>query len=191
MNQSATQALPFSTYRIETVTVERKPPKPRLPRVPKQIIYWSRLIVEPEVYFKPEYERVAARVMALSAPENIWRPGLFVPPKLLPRIREPRVVMSYPFVGKPRDEHAELLAVNKLVPQMPGREDICQEIMLALWEKKISLDDLKANRADIRGFVRRFTKDNYEVGGYAISLDAPMHTGQSWHDVLAAPEAEP
>lgn len=103
------------------------------------------------------------------------------------KIREPKIVLSYPYIIKPRDEHAELLTVNKLVPPMPGREDICQEIMLALWERKITMDQLRANLADVRSFVRSFKRANYEVGGYAVSLDQPMESGQSWHDVLPDP----
>ncbi len=104
--------------------------------------------------------------------------------------RERRVIIAYPYIVKPSDEHAELLAVNTLVPQMPGREDICQDIMLALWEKKITLDELKANRHRVREFVTAFRRKNMEASGYAVSLDVPMASGQSWHDVLAAPIAE-
>jgi hypothetical protein len=144
LNKGATEALPFPTWRTETITYY---PKPRA--------------------IKPRYR---------------------APRKLRTKVlRERYVPLQYPFVAKPRDEHADLLAVNVLVPHMPGREDICQEIMLALWEKKITLDQIKANRADLRAFVRGFNKENYEAGGYAISLDDPMHDGRSWHDVLAAP----
>lgn len=96
--------------------------------------------------------------------------------------------LAYPFIVRRRDEHADLMAVNGLVPRgLPGREDVCQEIMLALWEGKITLDQLKANRSNVRAFVRTFTTENYEGGGYAMSLDQPMHDGRSWHDILPAP----
>lgn len=122
--------------------------------------------------------------------------GLLVPtawsklitPKRVAKLTVPRFALSYPFIIRKRDEHADLLAVNSLVPHgLPGREDVCQEIMLALWEGKITLDQLKANRSNVRSFVRAFTVENYEGGGYAMSLDQPMADGRSWHDVLPAP----
>lgn len=75
-------------------------------------------------------------------------------------------------------------AVNAIVPRLPGREDICQEIMLAIWDGKFTLEHLQANSGDVRSFVRTHYRNNFETGGYAISLDVPMKSGQSWHDVL-------
>lgn len=113
--------------------------------------------------------------------------GLTLPPawaaliapkrKLLVRA-EPKIALAYPFIIKKRDEHADLLAVNSLVPRwLPGREDVCQEIMLALWEGKITVDQLRANKDNLRGFIRDFTKANYEAGGHSISLHAPRGDG--------------
>lgn len=92
-------------------------------------------------------------------------------------------LLAYPFVAKARDEHAELLLVNSLVPRgMPGREDVVQAILLALWERQTTIEQLKA--AGIAPFLRQFRRDNYESGGYAVSLDVPRLGGGSWHDVL-------
>lgn len=180
LNHKAPSPLPYGISRLELITFERKPSSGRRPK---------------EFYEK--LRGVAPAVKLLSLPENTWRDDGSIPiyraprkPRL-PRIYKPverRINLVYPYVAKPRDEHADLLAVNALIPQMPGREDICQEIMLALWEGRITLDQIKTNRTNLRPFIRSFTKENYESGGYAISLDVPMHSGQSWHDVLVAPE---
>lgn len=103
-----------------------------------------------------------------------------------------RIQLAYPYIIRARDEHADLLAVNSIVPAyMPGREDVCQEVMLALWEKRITLDQLRANSKNLRPFIRQFSAANYENGGYALSLDQPMYDGRSWHDVLADPNTLP
>lgn len=87
--------------------------------------------------------------------------------------RDHRSRLSYPFIIKKRDEHADLLAVNALVPYgIPGREDVCQEIMLAMWEGRITVDQLRSARSNVRAFVRSFQKSNFEASGYARSLDA-------------------
>jgi hypothetical protein len=101
-------------------------------------------------------------------------------------VREPRTQLAYPFIIKARGDAADLLEVNSMVPAyLPGREDVCQEIMLALFEGAITIDDLRKNKGQIRTFIKAFRRDNWEEGGYAISLDAPMHDGRSWHDVLS------
>lgn len=140
---------------------------------------------------EPTYrERMAEQKAKIDAifndPKNLWNGGIYIPEPRIIRVKKPQ--LAYPFIIRRRDEHADLLAVNSIVPrQLPGREDVCQEIMLALWEQKITLDDLLANRARVREFVAAFKRQNMESGGYAISLDVPMHDGRSWHDVLAAP----
>jgi hypothetical protein len=91
--------------------------------------------------------------------------------------------MVYPFVHAPREEHAELLLVNSLVPRgMPGREDVVQTLLVALLEKTTTLEQLKAG--GITRFLSQFRRDNYEAAGYAVSLDVPRFGGGSWHDVL-------
>lgn len=123
-----------------------------------------------------------ARDTGLKLPPE-WRS--LITPK---RLREPpRIQMVYPYISDVRGEHAELLAVNALVPRgLPDhvRGDICQEIMLALWEKTISLDEIKSSPSLVRDFVRRAYKSNYEGSGWAFSLDVPMPDGRSWYEVL-------
>lgn len=134
--------------------------------------------------YREEVRANKARMDALHrAPGNLWNAGIYVPERKI--TRENRVVLAYPYIIQRRDEHTDLLAVNALVPQMPGREDVCQEIMLALWEKKVTVDQIKANRADLRAFIRAFSKENYEAGGYARSLDEPLPDGRSRYDVLS------
>lgn len=95
--------------------------------------------------------------------------------------------LSYPFVSNRRDNHSDLLSVNKLVPHgIPGREDICQELMLALLDGQITLTEIRANPGIVRAFIRKFKNQNYESRGYALSLDEPMPDGRSWHNVLAS-----
>lgn len=96
-------------------------------------------------------------------------------------------LMQYPYIAKVRGEHADLLAVNSLVPQgLPHhmRADVCQEIMLALWQKETSIEELRGDRALVNKFIKGARAINYEAGGYALSLDAPMQDGRSWYDVL-------
>lgn len=112
-----------------------------------------------------------AKETGLVLPEA-WRK--LVRRKYVPKERAPpRIQLAYPFVIRKRDEHADLLAVNALVSQyLPGREDVCQEIMLAMWEGKITVDELRRNRNNLRAFVRSFKSANFEMGGYGVSMDA-------------------
>lgn len=106
---------------------------------------------------------------------------------------EARVALQYPYIQKVRGEHAELLAVNSLVPRgLPDhmRADICQEIMLAIWTKEVSLDELRSDRALVNRFVKGFRRANLEGGGWALSLDVPMKDGRSWYDVLPDPTTQ-
>lgn len=104
---------------------------------------------------------------------------------------QPRQNLSYPFISSVRGEHADIIAVNALVPRgLPDhiRGDVCQEIMLAILEGKTTLEELRLSSSLVRSFVRRANHDNMESGGYALSLDAPMRDGRSWYDVLPADE---
>jgi hypothetical protein len=56
--------------------------------------------------------------------------------------------------------------------------------MLAIWEQSVSLAELRSNRLLVQKFIGRVRKANYEMGGYAMSLDMPMQDGRSWYDVL-------
>jgi len=174
----------YSSYRFEFDSVPAKPPTVR------------RLELQVVTYVTPVYPKlIALKAGRLQVPEGVhvarapFR-NKIIRPKPIKIEAAPRSipVSAYPFVRVAKDEHGTLMAVNSIVPQaLPGREDVCQEILLALWEGKITLDQLRANRSNVGAFVRRFQSENYEASGYAISLDVPMRSGGSWHDVIADP----
>lgn len=112
-----------------------------------------------------------------------WRDAIT---KRKPKVAR-EILLQYPYVRCVRGDHADLLAVNSLVPRYlldHARADICQEIMLALWQKQTTLDELRADKSLVRKFTSGFYSTNFESGGHALSLDAPMHDGRSWYDVL-------
>lgn len=126
-----------------------------------------------------------AIALGLSLPKE-WRDA--VTKKKL--ASAPRQALAYPFIVNVRGEHDDLLAVNSLVPRgLPDhmRADVCQEIMLALWQKQVSLEELRRDKSLVRKFVSGFRKANLEAGGYVMSLDVPMRDGRSWYDVLPDP----
>lgn len=88
-----------------------------------------------------------------------------------PRPRKPRwTPLAYPYVNFRRAENETLLLVNEMVAHaLPGREDVCQDIMLAILERGLTPD-----RATVNEFVRKFRRENYESGGFALSLDVPV-----------------
>jgi hypothetical protein len=129
----------------------------------------------------------AAEVLGRSPSSIAWRAsdaGMMLPPawrrviasKAPRKPANPRwVPMAYPLRSEGRRGNAELMEVNRLVADyLPGRADICQEIMLALWEKKVTMEDLRKQGASLRSFVRQFYRSNYEGSGYAKSLDASL-----------------
>lgn len=99
---------------------------------------------------------------------------------LIRRPREkkaPKVTLQYPYIVKPDDKYNDLIAVNRIVSrQLPGREDVCQDIMLALWESRTSLEELKNDPKAVRAFVKSFRKASFERSGYAESMDATIHS---------------
>lgn len=120
-----------------------------------------------------------ARDAGMTLPKA-WRP--LVASKAPRKPAEPKwVPMAYPYVSAKRAENAHVLEVNSLVARyLPGRADICQEILLALWEKRVTMDDLRKQGTQLRSFVKQFYKSNHELGGYARSLDAPLMAGSEF-----------
>lgn len=106
-----------------------------------------------------------------------WRALLYKPSK-----KQPRLNLEYPYIVKPTQDHADLIAVNRMVSRaMPGREDVCQDIMLALWESRTSLAELRADPKAVRAFTKAFRKASFERSGYAVeSMDATIHTDDDW-----------
>lgn len=111
------------------------------------------------------------------------------------RIRYPRhptriirpALLVYPFIRTARDEHAELLEVNGMVPRgLLGRADVVQEIMLALFEHRETIETVRAGAW--RGYIRSFYRANHEAAGQAVSIDVPRFAGgRSLLDTLVAP----
>lgn len=110
---------------------------------------------------------------------------------LAPRKRKrslivPRANLSYPFIAKPRPEHADLLAINEIVPKaLPDqmRADVCQEIMIAILEGRTTLDALRAQKASAAYYIKKFWRDNHEDAGYAISFQS---TDDDWNSDAVA-----
>lgn len=135
----------------------------------------------------------AANVLGRSATSVAWRArdaGMSLPSTWWALIKskkprkpaEPRwVPMAYPYVSAKRAENAQVLEVNTLVARyLPGRGDICQEILLALWEKRVTMETLRKQGQHLRAFVTQFYKANHEKDGYARSLDAPLFAGSTY-----------
>lgn len=113
-----------------------------------------------------------AKDAGMKLPKSWWA----VIPSKPRKLAEPRwVPMAYPYVSAKRAENAQVLEVNELVARyLPGRADICQEILLALWEKRVTMEQLRKQGQSLRSFVRQFYKSNHELAGYAGSLDAEI-----------------
>lgn len=98
---------------------------------------------------------------------------------------KPRRDLAYPFARAADSGNQLVLEVNELVPRnMAGREDVCQTILLAILEGRITLEQLRANKERIRPFITDFMKANYEARGYAVSIDEPLKNGRSLHETL-------
>ena len=100
--------------------------------------------------------------------------------------------LAYPYIVRRRDEHADVLAINDLVPRaFPDqmRADICQEAILAVLEGKTTIAELRANRASSRWFMKKFWRDNFEDCGFAVSLDA-ARDDWSGYDIASAAAAK-
>jgi hypothetical protein len=78
--------------------------------------------------------------------------------------------LQFPYIAKPRPEHADILALNDLVPKtLPHhmRSDICQEMMLAVLEGKTTIEQ-------IEGLRKLNKEDKVELSGIAAaSLNNP------------------
>jgi len=75
--------------------------------------------------------------------------------------------------------------INILLPRgLIGREDVRQDMIVALLEGKITEAQIRAGSKDMRAFVTAFRRNNFEQHGYAKSLDVPIGDGRSWYDVM-------
>ncbi len=90
------------------------------------------------------------------------------------RVQRAEIVLNYPYIIRARPEHAEILEVNCLIPTTitgDRRADICQEILLALIEGRVTMQQLRIRRDDTVFFIRKFWRDNFEQSGNAVSFD--------------------
>ncbi len=107
---------------------------------------------------------------------------IVLPPKLAIRLTTP----AAPWVARTKSEQIDLQAISLLVPSStPGYEDIRQEIILALLEGRVSVEELKERR-NIRTFGTKYYRENFEQRGHAISLNQPMRSGARWDEVLSS-----
>lgn len=98
----------------------------------------------------------------------------------------PRALLNYPYIQKLRPEHADIVAINNLIPKsVPDhmRSDMCQEIMLAILEGRTTLQRLQERSRSPQYFIKKFYKDNFEQGGFAISFNT---AGNDEDDEIAA-----
>lgn len=126
-----------------------------------------------------------ARELGLTLPGQ-WA-KIIAPKNKRPRI-ERTSPLAYPYIVKPRPEHADLLAINAIIPKsIPDdmRADMCQEIMVALLEGRTTIDVLKSRDKSAAYFMRKFYKDNYEDSGRALSF-SPIDDDKRSYDEIAS-----
>lgn len=103
-----------------------------------------------------------------------------IAPKRAIKLRTRDPILAYPYITKPRPEHADLLEINSIIPKsIPDnmRADMCQEIMLAILEGRTTLDDLRSRSKNSAYFIRKFYHDNFEQAGQALSFSAVTAEG--------------
>lgn len=118
--------------------------------------------------------------------------GFSIPPEWAAAItkRKAKIIdalMSFPYIKKARPEHADLMRANALVPpSLPEhmRADVCQSIMLALFEGNVTLYDLERNKKKTRWFIRKFYKD--QRPWEEINLEGKPDDDRSYVDIAAA-----
>ncbi|WP_157369644.1 hypothetical protein [Zavarzinella formosa] len=118
---------------------------------------------------EPKTLAYKARELGVVMPES-WT--LLLPkPKYVPHPRERVQLLRYPFIIKATGDQADLIAVTNLVPKgLPDemRADICQEILLAVYQGKINISTLEKRPDLVRNYVKQWRRDNVERGGYGV-----------------------
>lgn len=100
-----------------------------------------------------------------------------------------RIDLAYPYIAKSRPEHADILALNDIVPRsFPDqmRADICQEMMLAVLEGTVTIEEVKANRSKSAWFFKKFYMANHEAAGHAISLTGFDEEDRSYDEIASS-----
>jgi hypothetical protein len=98
------------------------------------------------------------------------------------------VALCYPYIIRARPEHADILEVNNLIPRTfdsDRRADICQELLLAILEGRMTMQQLRARRDDAVFFIKKFWRDNFEQSGHAVSFDR-LDDDRSYDEVASA-----
>lgn len=128
-----------------------------------------------------------ARELGLTLPSQWSR---LIAPKRKRAVKTPvSADLVYPYIAKPRAEHADIMEINAMIPKgIPDhmRSDMCQEIMLAIMEGRTTLEMLRAKKASSSYFIRKFYKDNFEQSGYALSFDAKDDDGRSYDEIASS-----
>lgn len=125
-----------------------------------------------------------ARDMGLSLPAS-WR-GLVTPRSK--GISTP--LLQFPFIMRSTPKTADLERANALVPRgfnPDMRADICQSVMLALYEGTVTLEELEKNKDRMRYFVAKFYKDQrpfQEITGFGGQEDE-----RPYYEIAAEPYA--
>lgn len=126
-----------------------------------------------------------ARDTGLSLPPA-WA-ALIGPPRK-PRIE--RIQLSYPYIAKRRDDHADLMAINDIVPKhYPSwvRADVCQNILLAVLEGEVAIDELRRNKVTAARFIGRFLKEQRD--NMLVSIEGLHDDERGYTDIAARPES--
>lgn len=98
------------------------------------------------------------------------------------------IQLSYPYIAKPRDEHADMLAINDLVPKtLPSwvRADVCQNILLAVLEGETTVEELRRSKMTAQAFVGRFMKQQRDH--MLVSIEGLRDDTRSYEDISATP----
>ncbi len=111
------------------------------------------------------------------------RPWRYVAPPRKDRQPRERITEYYPYIKGPvLDDHALLVAVDKLVPKGYNddtRADICQDMIVAILTGETTLENMAADKAKyVKGFFKQFPS---KYG--PLSLDAPIIWGNDVSDM--------
>jgi hypothetical protein len=132
-----------------------------------------------------------ARELGLTLPRDWYE---LIAPEYAPKlkgIQADEMSSQYPYVSIKSDERDDLLAVNEFVPKnYPEwmRADICQEILMEIYEGKLSLETLGGSTGSqlIRKFIARWRKQNTENGGYNVIYGGDLDDDRTFDELAGA-----
>lgn len=150
---------------------------------------------------KAEIDHVRAAVaLGRSAPalaNRARRLGLALPKSwpyfYISKNKEQYRQLQFPYIRTARPEHADLLRVNDIVPKsFPEwqRADICQSIMLALFEGQTTLAELEAHKGKPRYFIKEYYKKQ-QPWQELLGMSAGDDDNRSYEDVAVANSRTP